>query len=62
MATHNNKKELIYKEAALLFKEKGYQKASMRDLADRVNLKVSSLYSHIGSKEEILQKLQQTFL
>ena len=29
----------------------------MRDLADRVNLKASSLYSHIRKKEEILQKI-----
>lgn len=51
-----NKKALIYEQAAQLFKEKGYQAASMRELATRVALKVSSLYSHIGSKEEILQK------
>lgn len=51
------KKELIYEAAALLFREKGYKAASMRDLAERVDLKVSSLYSHIGSKEELLQKI-----
>lgn len=51
------KKEVIYEAAAQLFREKGYKAASMRDLAERVNLKVSSLYSHIGSKEELLQKI-----
>lgn len=51
------KKDLIYEQAALLFREKGYKAASMRDLAERVDLKVSSLYSHIGSKEELLQKI-----
>ena len=51
------KKEEIYQEAAKLFQEKGYKAASMRDLAEQVELKVSSLYSHIGSKEEILQKI-----
>lgn len=51
------KKDLIYEQAAQLFKEKGYQSASMRDLAERVDLKVSSLYSHIGSKQELLQKI-----
>ncbi len=29
----------------------------MRDLAERVGLKASSLYSHFGSKEELLQKI-----
>lgn len=51
------KKEAIYAAAAQLFREKGYKAASMRDLAERVDLKVSSLYSHIGSKEELLQKI-----
>ncbi len=52
-----NKKQKIFQEAAKLFREKGYKAASMRDLAERVDLKASSLYSHIGSKEEILQKI-----
>jgi AcrR family transcriptional regulator len=51
------KKTAIYEAAALLFRERGYRAASMRELAERVNLKVSSLYSHIGSKEELLQKI-----
>ena len=51
------KKQVIFEEAAKLFQEKGYSAASMRDLADRVNLKASSLYSHIKAKEEILQKI-----
>lgn len=52
-----SKKQVIYEEAAKLFQEKGYSAASMRDLADRVNLKASSLYSHIRKKEEILRKI-----
>ena len=47
-------KQRIIEEAAKLFQEKGYLATSMRDLAGRVDLKVSSLYSHIGSKEELL--------
>ncbi len=50
-------KKKIFEEAARLFQEKGYPAASMRDLASRVELSVSSLYSHIGGKEEILQKI-----
>lgn len=51
------KKEIIYDAAAQLFRDKGYQAASMRDLAKAVNLQASSLYSHIGSKEEILREI-----
>jgi TetR/AcrR family transcriptional regulator, cholesterol catabolism regulator len=50
-------KHKIFEEAARLFQENGYLAASMRDLAQRVGLQVSSLYSHIGSKEELLQKI-----
>ncbi len=50
-------KQKIFEEAARLFQEKGYLAASMRELALRVGLQVSSLYSHFGSKEELLQKI-----
>lgn len=49
------KKQEILEAAAQLFRDKGYAATSMRDLARAVNLKASSLYNHIGSKEEILQ-------
>lgn len=53
-----SKKQIIYEVAAKLFKEKGYPVTSMRDLAAAVGLKkASGLYSHIGSKEELLQNI-----
>lgn len=51
------KKQIIFEAAATLFRDKGYTATSMRDLADHVNLKASSLYNHIGSKEEILREI-----
>ncbi len=50
-------KQRIFEEAARLFQEKGYHASSMRELASRLGLTVSSIYSHIGGKEEILQKI-----
>ncbi|MDX1941575.1 MAG: TetR/AcrR family transcriptional regulator [Saprospiraceae bacterium] len=52
-----SKKQLISEAAAQLFRDKGYTATSMRDLAEKVNLKASSLYNHIGSKEEILRDI-----
>jgi len=53
-----SKKEEVFQEAALLFQEKGYAAASMRELAKRVGLKqASSLYNHYKHKEEILQQI-----
>jgi TetR/AcrR family transcriptional regulator, cholesterol catabolism regulator len=56
MAT-NSTKERIFEEAAILFRDKGYLATTMRELAAKVDLSVSSLYSHIGGKEEILHKI-----
>ncbi len=51
------KKQFIIETAARLFRDKGYRATSMRDLADAVDLKASSLYSHIKSKEELLRDI-----
>ncbi len=55
--TAKPKKELIFLKAAELFRDKGYVATSMRDIARSVNLEVSSLYSHISSKDDLLQKI-----
>jgi AcrR family transcriptional regulator len=54
MKEFSPRKQAIYNAAALLFKEEGYTASSMRDISRKVGLEVSSLYSHIRSKEEIL--------
>ena len=51
------KKQIIHEAAVRLFRDKGYSATSMRDLADAVNLKASSLYNHISSKEEVLKDI-----
>lgn len=53
----STKREIIFSAAAKLFRDRGYQATSMRDLAEAVDLKASSLYNHIGSKEEILKEI-----
>ena len=51
------RKEEILKTAAHLFKEKGYSAVTMRDLANAMGIKASSLYNHISSKQAILQEI-----
>ncbi|GJM32369.1 MAG: TetR family transcriptional regulator [Saprospiraceae bacterium] len=57
MEASKSKKQTILEAAAELFRDRGYVATSMRDLADAVQLKASSLYNHISGKEEILQTI-----
>ncbi len=52
---NNSRKDVILKEGASLFREKGFGAASMRDLAEKVGIEAASLYNHIKSKNEILE-------
>jgi AcrR family transcriptional regulator len=52
-----SRKKQIEQEATALFKSKGYNASSMRDLAHILGIEAASLYSHIKSKEEILQTI-----
>lgn len=51
------RKQEILEAAQRLFSQKGYQAASMRDLADDLDIKPASLYSHYRSKDEILWEI-----
>lgn len=47
-------REQILEAAAQIFREKGFHAASMKDIAQAVNLQKGSLYHHVSSKQEIL--------
>jgi len=55
-----SRKEEIITIAAHLFKEKGYNAVSMRDIAKAMDIKAASLYNHINGKQEILSTIVLT--
>ncbi|HWL66597.1 MAG TPA: TetR/AcrR family transcriptional regulator [Actinomycetota bacterium] len=53
MARSQRRTDMV-QAAARLFSERGYHGTSIQHLADALGLQKGSLYSHIGSKEELL--------
>ena len=52
-----SRREIILKEAAHYFREKGYSGANLRELARRAGIQGGSIYHHFASKQEILFQL-----
>ena len=53
--TQISRKDQIIQTASKLFRLKSYEAASMRDIASELGIEAASLYSHIKSKDEILE-------
>jgi AcrR family transcriptional regulator len=50
----NNRVARLIKEAARLFRRKGYEATSIRDIVARLDMTPSSFYYHYKSKEDVL--------
>lgn len=56
-----NTKEKIFNVSLDLFSQKGYDSVSLREIAEEVGIKKSSIYSHYPSKESILMDIFDYF-
>ena len=52
-------RQRIVTEALEVFLEKGYEKASMRDLAQRVGTSVSNIYHYFTNKEDLFRAIAE---
>jgi len=60
--TRPSRKGIILREAARLFREKGYRASTLRELARRSGVKGGSIYYHFASKQEILYRIMDETL
>lgn len=56
-AAPEKRKAQIRRHATALFQDRGFAATSMRDLAAALGVEAASLYSHIGSKQELLHEV-----
>ena len=56
-----NTKEKIFDVSLELFSKKGYDSVSLREIAEEVGIKKSSIYSHYPSKEAVLMDIFEYF-
>jgi AcrR family transcriptional regulator len=54
-SANGNKRSAIIKAAARLFRQKGYERTTVRDLAKAVRIQSGSIFFHFASKEQILE-------
>lgn len=55
-------KERIQAAARELFAEKGVQKTSLQEIADRLGITKPALYYHFGSREDLLRSIVQPLI
>jgi AcrR family transcriptional regulator len=55
-AEYQAKRRELIQVGATVFKEKGYEAATLNDIAERVGVDRASLYYYVGGKEELLHE------
>ncbi|MUL64574.1 hypothetical protein BOO86_08885 [Mycobacterium sp. CBMA 234] len=56
-AAYLARREEIVQAAAHIFRDRGFEAATLRDVAAELNTDRASLYYYVGSKEELLQEI-----
>lgn len=59
IADVDNRRNTLIREASRLFREKSYDRTTVRDIARAVGLQSGSIFYHFRNKEEILQAVME---
>jgi len=59
---YREKRKKIFRYAARIFRKKGYEKASLEEIATCMKLSKASLYHYVKSKDEVLYLIQMEAL
>lgn len=62
MKSSTDRKAQILVASAELFSRKGYEKTSMKDIADQVGISKPALYHHLKSKHELLYTIMNDLM
>jgi len=54
---YKTKREELFRVAATIFKEKGYEAATLNDIAERIGSDRASLYYYVSGKEELFREV-----
>ena len=60
--TLSKRQQQIFDASVQLFYENGFTETSVRDIAEKLNIMAASLYSHISSKEQILEWIAKNYV
>ncbi|WP_234108578.1 TetR/AcrR family transcriptional regulator [Chryseobacterium sp. R2A-55] len=60
--TLSKRQQQIFDISVQLFYENGFAETSVRDIAEKLNIMAASLYSHISSKEQILEWIAKNYV
>jgi AcrR family transcriptional regulator len=61
-ASYIARREEIIRAAARVFRDRGFDVATLRDIAEALNTDRATLYYYVGSKEELLQEIVRDVL
>jgi len=60
MSKTESNKSCILREAAVLFSQKGYERTSMREIAEKVGISKPAIYYHFSNKQALFEELITT--